>query len=58
MKPQLIIFAVLIAGFIAYNIFFQSQDDRTTTVINIVFASLLFGYIAFMAYSLLKKMKK
>ncbi|MDM1556352.1 hypothetical protein [Chryseobacterium bernardetii] len=58
MKPQLIIFAVLIAGFIAYNFFFQSEDNRTNTVINIVFASLLFGYIAFMAYALLKKMKK
>ncbi|WP_167031668.1 hypothetical protein [Chryseobacterium sp. Tr-659] len=58
MKPQLIIFAILIAGFIAYNFFFQSPDDRTNTVINIVFASILFGYISFMAYSLLKKMKK
>lgn len=58
MKPQLIIFAILIAGFIIYNFFLQSQDDRTNTVINIIFASLLFGYISFMAYSLLKKMKK
>ncbi|MCJ7934729.1 MAG: hypothetical protein MUW56_14150 [Chryseobacterium sp.] len=58
MKPQLIIFAILIAGFIAYNLFFRSLDDRTNTAINIVFASVLFGYISFMAYSLLKKMKK
>ncbi|VFA43588.1 MULTISPECIES: hypothetical protein [Chryseobacterium] len=58
MKPQLIIFAILITGFIVYNFFFQSQDDKTNTVINILFASILFGYIAFMAYSLLKKMKK
>ncbi|WP_164465166.1 hypothetical protein [Chryseobacterium lactis] len=58
MKPQLIIFAVLIAGFIVYNFFFQSPDDKTNTLINIVFASLLFGYISFMAYTLLKKMKK
>nr|WP_315032915.1 hypothetical protein [uncultured Chryseobacterium sp.] len=58
MKPQLIIFAILIAGFIVYNFFFQSQDDKTNTVINILFASILFGYISFMAYSLLKKMKK
>ncbi|MDC8101678.1 MULTISPECIES: hypothetical protein [Chryseobacterium] len=58
MKPQLIIFAILISGFIAYNFFFQSQDDRTNTIINIVFASVLFGYISFMAYALLKKMKK
>ncbi|RLJ23513.1 hypothetical protein CLU97_4272 [Chryseobacterium sp. 7] len=58
MKPQLIIFAILIAGFISYNLFFQSHDDRTNTVINIAFASILFGYISFMAYTLLKKMKK
>ncbi|WP_172617048.1 MULTISPECIES: hypothetical protein [unclassified Chryseobacterium] len=58
MKPQLIIFAILIAGFISYNFFFQSPDDKTNTVINILFASILFGYISFMAYSLLKKMKK
>ncbi|WES97235.1 hypothetical protein P2W68_20710 [Chryseobacterium arthrosphaerae] len=58
MKPQLIIFAILIAGFISYNLFFQSQDDKTNTAVNIVYASILFGYISFMAYSLLKKMKK
>ncbi|WP_318848603.1 hypothetical protein [Chryseobacterium sp. JV558] len=58
MKPQLIIFAILIAGFISYNLFFQSQDDRTNTVINIAFASILFGYISFIAYTLLKKIKK
>lgn len=58
MKPQLIIFAILIAGFITYNLFFQSQDDKTNTAVNIVYASVLFGYISFMAYSLLKKMKK
>ncbi|MGN7866720.1 hypothetical protein [Chryseobacterium sp.] len=58
MKPQLIIFAILITGFISYNLFFQSQDDKTNTAVNIVYASILFGYISFMAYSLLKKMKK
>jgi hypothetical protein len=58
MKPQLIIFAILIAGFISYNLFFQSPDDRTNTVINIAFASILFGYISFIAYTLLKKIKK
>ncbi|WP_185113887.1 hypothetical protein [Chryseobacterium indologenes] len=58
MKPQLIIFAVLIAAFLIYNFFFQLEDDRTNTIVNIMFASILFGYISFMAYSLLKKMKK
>lgn len=58
MKPQLIIFGVLVAGYIIYNIFFQISDDRTNTVVNILFASIIFAYIAFMAFSLLKKMKK
>ncbi len=58
MKPHLIIFAILIAGFIAYNLFFKIEDDRTNTVVNIMYASVLFAYISFMAYSLLKKMKK
>ncbi|MGK6343576.1 hypothetical protein ACMGDK_15165 [Chryseobacterium sp. DT-3] len=58
MKPHLIVFAVLIAIFIAYNFFFQIEDDRMNTVVNITLASILFGYISFMAYSLLKKMKK
>jgi len=58
MKPHLIVFAILIAGFIVYNFFFKIEDDRTNTVINIMYASVLFGYISFMAFSLLKKMKK
>lgn len=58
MKPHLVIFAIIITGFIGYNLFFQSEDDRTNTVINIMYASVLFGYISFMAYTILKKMKK
>jgi len=58
MKPQLIIFGVLVAGYIIYNLFLQIPDDRTNTVVNILFASVIFAYIAFMAFSLLKKMKK
>ncbi|WP_175547517.1 hypothetical protein [Chryseobacterium oranimense] len=58
MKPHLIVFAVLIAIFIAYNFFFRIEDDRMNTIVNIALASILFGYISFMAYSLLKKMKK
>lgn len=58
MKPHLIIFAVLIAGFAVYNIFFALPDDRMNTVVNIVYASVLFGYISFMALTVLRKMKK
>ncbi|WP_185151765.1 hypothetical protein [Chryseobacterium sp. SN22] len=58
MKPQLIIFGVLVAGYISYNLFFRIADERTNTVVNILFASVIFAYIAFMAFSLLKKMKK
>jgi len=58
MKPHLIVFAILIAIFIAYNFFFRIEDDRMNTVVNIILSSILFGYISFMAYSLLKKMKK
>lgn len=58
MKAHLIVFAVLIAAFIAYNFFFQIEDDRMNTAVNIILASILFGYISFMAYALLKKMKK
>ncbi|SFT59523.1 hypothetical protein SAMN05421857_1942 [Chryseobacterium formosense] len=58
MKLHLIIFAFLIAGFVAYNLFFAVADDRMHTLINIVYASILFGYISFMAFTLLKKMKK
>ncbi|MDQ1094951.1 MULTISPECIES: hypothetical protein [Chryseobacterium] len=58
MKPHLIIFGILIAGFIAFNLFLQSDSDRTNTAINIIYASVLFGYISFLAYTLLRKMKK
>ncbi|WP_175623353.1 hypothetical protein [Chryseobacterium schmidteae] len=58
MKPHLIIFAVLIAGFAVYNIFFAFADDRINTLINIVYASVLFGYISFMAFTVLRKLKK
>lgn len=58
MKVHLAFFAVLIIGFISYNLFFKVQDDKLNTIINILYASVLFGYIAFMAFALLKKMKK
>ncbi|MGE6395813.1 hypothetical protein [Chryseobacterium scophthalmum] len=58
MKPHLIIFTVLIAGFAVYNIFFALADDRLNTLINIVYSSVLFAYISFMAFTVLKKLRK
>ena len=61
MKPHLIIFGILIAGFIAYNLsfnFFTLHDDKTKTLVNIIYASLLFGYISFIAITILRKLKK
>lgn len=58
MNSRLIIFGILIAGFIIFNVFLQSDDDRTNTAINIIYASILFAYISFMAYSLIREMKK
>jgi len=58
MKPHLFIFGFLIAGFAVYNIFFALADDRMNTLVNIVYASILFGYISFMALTVLRKMKK
>jgi len=58
MKIHLIIFGILIAGFIGFNLFLQTGNDRTDTAVNIIYASILFGYISFMAFSLLKKMRK
>ncbi|WP_185116286.1 hypothetical protein [Chryseobacterium sp. Leaf201] len=58
MKLQLIIFGILIAGFVIFNFFLQSDNDRINTAVNIIYASILFGYISFMAYSLLRKTRK
>jgi hypothetical protein len=58
MKKQIYIYAGIVLLYIIYNQFFQVQDEKTNTIINILFASFLFGYIAYMAFLLLKKMKK
>lgn len=57
MKKQLYIYAALIVAFIIYNQFFQVQDDRLNEGINILFASVLFLYIGYLAYLLLKRIK-
>lgn len=58
MKTQLYIYAVLVAIFIAYNQFFQVEDERLNSIINILFASFLFLYIGYLAYLVLQKLKK
>ncbi|AZI22234.1 hypothetical protein EIH07_03820 [Chryseobacterium taklimakanense] len=57
MKKHLYIYGSMILLFIVYNQFFQIQDDRINTIVNILFASFLFLYIAFMAIIAIRKMK-
>lgn len=57
MKKHLFIYGCLITIFIIYNFFFKIEDPRTNTAINIIFASTIFGYIAYMAFVLLKRMR-
>lgn len=58
MKKHLYIYGFLIFVFVAYNLFFRAQDDRVDTAINILGASVIFGYIAWMAFVLLRKMRR
>ncbi|MCT6764042.1 hypothetical protein RIT98_00640 [Riemerella anatipestifer] len=57
MKKQLYLYAILIIVFILYNTIFKVEDGRINTIINIVFTSVLFLYIAYIAWVILKKMK-
>ncbi|HCN11308.1 MAG TPA: hypothetical protein PKC37_09180 [Kaistella sp.] len=57
MKRQLYFYIAMILAFIAYNQFFQVQDERLNTLINILFASFLFLYIGYVAYLVLRRMK-
>ncbi|ROI09454.1 hypothetical protein EGH90_03950 [Kaistella haifensis] len=57
MKKQLYIYLAMIIAFIAYNQFFQVQDERLNTLINILFASFLFLYIGYVAFLVLKRLK-
>ena len=47
----------MIVAFIAYNQFFQVENERMNEAINILFASFLFLYIGYLAYLLIKRMK-
>ena len=57
MKRQLYFYIAIIAAFIVYNQFFQVQDERLNTLINILFASFLFLYIGYVAFVVLKRLK-
>lgn len=57
MKKQLYIYIAMILAFLVYNQFFQVQDERLNSVINILFASFLFLYIGYMAYLVLNRLK-
>ena len=57
MKTQLYYYIGIIIMYVLYNQFFQVKDDRINTIINILFASFLFGYIAFIAFKVLKNLK-
>lgn len=57
MKKQLYLYAILIIVFILYNTVLKVEDGRINTIINIVFTSVLFLYIAYIAWVILKKMK-
>lgn len=58
MKKELYNYAGIILLYILYNQFFQVKDEKTNAIINILFASFLFGYIAFMAFKVIRNMKK
>ncbi|KFC22072.1 hypothetical protein [Epilithonimonas lactis] len=58
MKKQLYIYVGLIILFVAYNFYKPIKDDRMDTAINILFASVLFLYIAYIAYLVLKRIGK
>ena len=58
MKKQLYFYILMIVAFVVYNQFFRIEDERLNEIINILFASFLFLYIGFMAFIVLKRLKK
>jgi len=51
------VYAALVLLYIAYNLFFEVQDPRTNAAINILATSILFLYIAVLAFVLIRKLK-
>ncbi|MBW8362911.1 MAG: hypothetical protein K0M56_12090 [Kaistella sp.] len=57
MKKQLYFYVLMIVAFVVYNQFFRIEDEKINSLINILFASVLFLYIGFIAYLILKRLK-
>ena len=57
MKKQLFVYLLMILAFIVYNQFFRVADERTNSLINILFASFLFLYIGYLAFLVVQRMK-
>lgn len=58
MRIQLIIYILLILLFVIYNQFLRVEDAKLNAIINIIFASFLFLYMGYFAYTLLQKTKR
>lgn len=58
MRKHIYLYGFLILLFIAFNLFFPLQDPVMNDAANILFGSLLFLYMAWMAYLILKKIKR
>jgi len=58
MKKHLIIYVILILIYFVYNQFIKIQNEKLRELVSIVFSSILFLYIALIAYIILKKTRK
>ena len=58
MKKHLLIYALLIMMFIIFNLFFHLRNERLNTAVNLLLGSIIFGYISWIAISILRRMKK
>lgn len=58
MRKYIYLYGILILLFIAFNLFFPLKDPVMNDAANILFGSVLFLYMAWMAYLILKRMQK
>lgn len=57
MRKHIYIYGFLILLFIGFNLFFELKDPVMNDAANILFGSILFLYMAYMAWLILKRMK-